>query len=223
MDNGNALIALGDALSGEVTTVAVEVTPAAGEHLRAWQVDQHVQALHEAGHAVIAAVLHVPVKAIDIKGRAGGFTEFGWRDDTMPSYTTASQARDMIVVSLAGWAIESVVIGQPTTGSDSDLRSATRSALDMIASGMDPGAPFVSFNSFGDHTLRLPTAIADEVGRSVMATLAEARARALDLAEHYRDQTLALARVVAERRRLTDDELLAALRAVGLDPVPQGE
>jgi hypothetical protein len=62
------LLALELALVSSTDTTAVGVTPAAAAHLGAWQVDQHVMALHESGHAIAAALLGLPIRAIDIKG-----------------------------------------------------------------------------------------------------------------------------------------------------------
>lgn len=49
-------------------------------------------------------------------------------------------------------------------------------------------------------------------------TMTTARARAKALVADHRDQIVALARIVYDARRLSDEALTAAFREIGLDP-----
>lgn len=227
MSEEDKLVSLERALISDAQSTTIEVSPAAAEHLGAWQIDQHIMALHEAGHAIAAAVLGLPVKAIDIKGRGHGRTELGLNEDTVPGYMPRSRLCDVTVMALGGWAIEVEVLGQPSTGSGDDLERATGHVIEMASSGMLDSAPFVSPNGFRNlgysGGIELPEFLADEFGRAILAELATARARALDLAAKHRDQVIALARIVVARRRLTDNELSEAIRSAGVEPAPTGQ
>ncbi len=74
---------------------------------------------HEAGHAVIAARLGLPVLSIDIRGGSDGLD--GW---CKVNYSRARPAA-WVTVLMAGWAAEEVVVGaraesRPHVGSDQD-------------------------------------------------------------------------------------------------------
>ena len=60
--------------------------------------------------------------------------------------------------------------------------------------------------------------MADALLSSMVETMMTARARAKTLVAEHRDQIVALARIVYDARRLSDDALLAAFREIGLDP-----
>ena len=68
--------------------VTVEITEAGANHVAAWDIDQRVRAIHEAGGAVMAAALGMPVKAVDISGRHGGYRDPGLADDSLPDTTS---------------------------------------------------------------------------------------------------------------------------------------
>lgn len=68
--------------------VTVEITEAGANHIAAWDIDQRVRAIHEAGDAVMAAALGMPVKAVDISGRHGGYRDPGLADDSLPDTTS---------------------------------------------------------------------------------------------------------------------------------------
>lgn len=223
-NNHYGLVTLAQALALEVPTQTIEVTAAAASQLGAWQVDQHVMALHESGHAIVGTALGLPIKSVDIKGRGHGQTENAANDDWLPDYMSASRMRAMMVMGLAGWAAEREVIGEASNGSSSDLRKATAVALEMIESGLLESAPFISHSAFSFRgSLGVPAFIQDEFGRALMLELNEAKAKAIDLAAEHHDRILAFARIVAVRRRLTDAELLEAIRSTGIEPVPLGD
>ena len=96
--------------------------------------EKEISAYHEAGHALVAAILpHVdPVHKISIvaRGRAAGYTL------KIPSEDRHLYSRpnflDELAVSLGGYASEKVVFGELTTGSSDDIRRATLIARDLV-------------------------------------------------------------------------------------------
>lgn len=201
----------------------IEITQSAADHVAAWTTDQRLAALHEAGHVVLGTVLGFAVKEVDIKGRSAARTEFADGDDTVPTILPASRSLDRIVVDLGGLAAEIVILGQGAVGGDADLTSATRRGLSRIANGLDPRAPFVSFEAFQRFdAFPLPADLADAMAAAVVETLAECRARSLVLAAEHRESILAFARMLVEERRLSDRALEDALAGIGLAPVDPG-
>lgn len=194
--------------------VAVEISRAGAQHLVAWDTDQRVRALHEAGHTVVGSVLGIPIKTADIRGHRGGYTESGADDDDQPQAQTGSQMLDRIVMHLAGQSAEKLLIGQGTNGARDDLERATSIALDLIHCGLDPRAPFINVGALP--TNRPPNAIFDAMGDALLATLKECRERADALAAEHRDSIIHFAQVLHDARRLTDHALIDTLREAGL-------
>ncbi|MCX8012710.1 MAG: AAA family ATPase [Rectinema sp.] len=91
-------------------------------------------AMHEAGHAVVHAVLHhggdLPAKvSIVPRGQSLGMTV------TMPVerwLLTASMIRDRICILLAGRACERLLLGDVSSGSKDDIRQAVHLAKSLV-------------------------------------------------------------------------------------------
>jgi ATP-dependent Zn protease len=204
-----------EVVTEHTTLVAVSIPEAAVRHLAAWDTDQRVRALHEAGHVVVGHVLGIPIKGADIRGHYRGFTETGDGDDDQPQTQTASRMLDQIVVRLAGQAAEKMLIGEGTDNSRWDLEQATSIALERINCGLDPRAPFMSIDALPGS--RPPEAIWNAVGETVVSVLAESRTRADALAAEHREAIVSFAQQLHDARRLTDGALEEALRNAGFD------
>lgn len=93
-----------------------------------------VTAYHEGGHALVAHELPNtdPVRKISIisRGQAAGYTL------KLPTEDRAMRRRaeflDDIAVALGGFVAEKMVFGDMTTGASNDLRTATRSARNLV-------------------------------------------------------------------------------------------
>lgn len=196
--------------------ITVALTQPAVKVLMAWDGDQQIKALHESGHTVVAALLGVTAKTIDIKNKFGGCSILDSDDDERPSIVRASAHLDKIVIVLAGREAEILVLGEPTSGNSSDISDATRFAKQYFGGGMDPHALGGGIDT--DYFSTVPTALGEALLSSMIETLTTARGRARELVTGHRDQIVALARIVYDARRLSDDALAAALREIGLDP-----
>jgi hypothetical protein len=77
--------------------VAMNVRPAARNHLLAWDAAQRLVAIHEAGHACAAAALGIPVKVIDITNRHGGSAQIGspFDDTALPDLAAFDGTMDL--------------------------------------------------------------------------------------------------------------------------------
>jgi cell division protease FtsH len=95
--------------------------------------DRRRTAYHEAGHALVAALLpdSHPVHKVTIipRGRALGITHFLPGDHTNYS---KQQFESQITMAMGGRAAEEVIFDEVNTGASNDLKQATRIARSMI-------------------------------------------------------------------------------------------
>jgi ATP-dependent Zn protease len=196
--------------------VPVSITPAAVQVLLGWQSDQFVKAVHESGHSVVAVTLAVKVKTIDIKNKFSGCSILDSEDDEQPSIVSASAYLDRLVIVLAAREAEILILGEATNGNASDISNATQYAKTYFEAGMDPNA--IAGGIDLDYFHPTPPALGEALLSSMIESLTTARERARVLVAEHRDQIVALARIVYDARRLSDDALTAAFREIGLDP-----
>ncbi|MGH9224811.1 MAG: ATP-dependent zinc metalloprotease FtsH [Acidimicrobiales bacterium] len=102
--------------------------------------DKQRIAVHEAGHAVVAAALgkasSVEKVSIISRGRGIGHLALLATEAMLP---TRQDMEGQIAIAMAGGAAEEWVLGQLSTGSEADLERATTTARDMAGRyGMSP-------------------------------------------------------------------------------------
>ncbi|MEP7378163.1 MAG: hypothetical protein ABI725_01220 [Chloroflexota bacterium] len=223
MNDSRGIVPIGD-LAGSVTInqplVSVDVTPHEARVLAAHQHESALKGIHEAGHTVIGAMLGVRIKTADIGLRHSGETTLGLGDETEVAFSSVSQMDDRIVITLAGLEAERHFLGELMDGGNSDFQYATTLCLDMAAAGMEPDIS-VSFRAFGGYgSPPHPQWLVDGVAQAADKRMKAARERAAELVDRHADKILAFARllVAAPERRLSDDDLAQALRAVGIVP-----
>ena len=92
-------------------------------------------AYHESGHVVVAAasgrIDEIHRVSILAAGRNAGMTSM--RSDDESALLTRSQLHSRLMIHLGGLASEELVFGEPSTGSEQDLRQATDLARDIVA------------------------------------------------------------------------------------------
>lgn len=92
-------------------------------------------AVHEAGHAVVARVLGQRIANVTILARHGR-TDLEELRPMRHAYTDALVAR-VTTVCLAGLAAETIVFGDAAVGCETDVGSATATALSRLDAGLD--------------------------------------------------------------------------------------
>ena len=96
--------------------------------------ERRLVSVHEAGHAVVAALLPGadPVHTVTIvpRGRAGGFTMQLPLEEK--NYMTKDQMITELMVLLGGRAAERIVLKDITTGASNDLERVSKIAKDMV-------------------------------------------------------------------------------------------
>lgn len=110
-----------------------------GERKRFSEQDLRRTAIHEAGHAVVAAALGAMPSYVTIVSRSNYSGYITYSEEGKTTYTLR-EMQDKICIAMAGRASEMLEFGKDgiTSGAGSDLRTATRTARQMICSyGMD--------------------------------------------------------------------------------------
>ncbi len=198
--------------------------------------EKHSVAVHEAGHALVAAYSPKadPVAKITIlpAGQALGVTEqlpFVERHLYGEDYLN-----DMLAVRLGGRAAELVELGQGSTGAANDLASATELAIKMVrefglskelgpvgypqggSAFLGSGGPALSSRPYAEETQA-------KIDAQVAALLSQAERRAVGLLTQHREQLEQLAELLMANETLDGS---AVYRIAGVpQPVsaPEGE
>ena len=193
-------------------------------------------AVHEAGHAVVAAVrpLADPVRKVTIipRARSLGVTE------TLPErdvyIISKDYALDRLAVMMGGRAAERVVLETSTSGAEQDLKEATKLARKMVLDwGMGEGLGPVAYGD-GDEQVFLgqelgrsrshSEATAREVDQAVRQLLEGAHEKALAVVEENRGWLDRVAAALVEKEELTGAEVLElAERTTGCADREQSE
>jgi cell division protease FtsH len=193
--------------------------------------EKHAVAVHEAGHAVVAALSeHAdPVEKVTIlpAGRALGVTE-QLPEDERHLYPE-SYLLDSLAVSLGGRAAELIVLGEVSTGAANDLARATQLATRMVREfGMSDrlgpvgfsdespqylGTQQVSSRPYAEATQRV---IDEEVGRF----LHEADERATSLLLGHRGALDRVSALLLERETIDGKDVVNAVGGVGTPEPP---
>lgn len=171
----------------------------------------HRTALHEAGHAIVAARLGLPVHNIIIEpGR--GLTELSPRH---PGATPSDhEASARITVAMAGAAAEQILTSDALLGAADDHERASEWALARLRSGAAGGVGASALSRFSHSP-----AAADAVYASVNRQLRDGHRRAERLVRANADSIRALAQLLSNERQLSGtllSEALCAPRRSGL-------
>jgi cell division protease FtsH len=184
--------------------------------------EKHAVAVHEAGHAVVAALSeHAdPVAKVTIlsRGSALGVTE------QLPVFERhlypVSHLTDSLAVRLGGRAAEIIVLAEPSTGASSDLVGATELATHMVREwGFSAKVGPISYGPEGPSRDN-PFAgrpYAEETQRSideeVARLLREAEDRATSLLRGHRETLDRVIGLLLERETIDGTDLAAIVGA----------
>jgi cell division protease FtsH len=189
--------------------------------------ERNVVAHHEAGHALVAALVpHAdPVHKITIIPRsmgALGFTmQLPLEDKTLQS---KPELEDRLAVLLGGRAAEELIFGQITTGAHNDIERATQIARHMVyelgmsdklgpVSYLAPGGSryLMANDGFGGRGIPVSEATAELLDAEVTSFVRNAHERAGELLKRHREGLERLAVRLRERETLEGDDLKTAL------------
>lgn len=180
--------------------------------------DKRNTAFHEAGHALVAALIPEadPIHKVTIipRGLALGLTQQLPLSDR---YTyTSDYLEAQLAVLMAGRATEEMILGKITTGAANDLEKATEIARKMVCqwgmSDLGPlsfgerddliflGRELAAHKNFSEHTAEL-------IDAEVKKIISRCYERARDLIEKNRDKLLRIAEALLEKEILSSDEI----------------
>ncbi|MGB9906960.1 MAG: ATP-dependent zinc metalloprotease FtsH [Candidatus Saccharicenans sp.] len=180
--------------------------------------DKRNTAFHEAGHALVAALIPEadPIHKVTIipRGLALGLTQQLPLSDR---YTyTKDYLEAQLAVLMAGRVTEEMILGKITTGAANDLEKATEIARKMVCqwgmSELGPlsfgerddliflGRELATHKNFSEHTAEL-------IDAEVKKIINRCYQRARDLIEKNRDRLLRIAEALLEKEILSSDEI----------------
>ncbi len=152
-------------------------------------------AFHEAGHAVAARALGLPVG--DLVLRSPGHGGNGYMGFRMPSVATRGTIENVLAVLMAGRAAEIVSFDSPSAGAAADLALASKYARDM----------YLRWGLCGALTVHDAAGAGPVVSQRIERALRSASSTALELLIARRRDLTRLAQALLERRSLTCREI----------------
>jgi len=195
--------------------------------------DKKTTAFHEAGHALVAALLPEadPIHKVTIipRGLALGVTQQLPLSDR---YTyTKDYLEAQLAVLLAGRITEELILGKITTGAANDLEKATEIARKMVCqwgmSDLGPlsfgerddliflGRELAAHKNFSEHTAQL-------IDAEVKKIIERCYNRARNLIETNRDKLVKIAEALLEKEILSSDEINALINGQKLEKKETG-
>jgi cell division protease FtsH len=181
--------------------------------------EKQLVAYHEAGHALLAALLPGadPLQKVSIipHGRALGATEQLPIEDrhTLSHHYLLNR----LAVMLGGRVAEQLIFGEVTTGSGDDLKQATQLARRMVCQwGMSERLGPVSFRLGEEHVflgreMTEPKDFSEHTGRlideEIQVIIRDMERKADDILTQHRDQLNALAAALLEYETLEAEEV----------------
>lgn len=181
--------------------------------------EKAMTACHEAGHALPYYYLKnaSPLHKVTIipRGRALGLTMGLPKED---SYShTKSWLKDQLIIMFGGYAAESIVYGDTTTGTQNDIQRATGIARRMVCEwGMSEDVGAVSFGQ-EDEPIFMGKEIArrkgysedsaQKIDQAVKNILDEARESAMNILKKNRAKLDKLTKTLIEKETLSDSEI----------------
>ena len=195
--------------------------------------DKKTTAFHEAGHALVAALLPEadPIHKVTIipRGLALGVTQQLPLSDR---YTyTKDYLEAQLAVLLAGRITEELILGKITTGAANDLEKATEIARKMVCqwgmSDLGPlsfgerddliflGRELAAHKNFSEYTAQL-------IDAEVKKIIERCYNRARNLIETNRDKLVKIAEALLEKEILSSDEINALINGQKLEKKETG-
>ncbi|HEY4333990.1 MAG TPA: AAA family ATPase [Ilumatobacteraceae bacterium] len=166
-------------------------------------------AIHEAGHALTAALFGREIRIASILRRGSALGIVSHADIDEKYLRTPSEAADLITIALAGRAAEIQELDEASSGVSSDLAAATTVAAQLVGQ-LGVGGSLISLEAAavpGAGNL-VAKVLSDESSRAKVDKILDTAAdRAACMVLEYRDALLSIARALLERDELNGDEV----------------
>ena len=191
--------------------------------------DKRLVAVHEAGHAIVGELLDgcddVHLVTIMPRGSSGGHTLL--LPEKESDFTTRTQLMDFVAMALGGYAAESVVLGEMSTGASSDLQRATDICRRMVMQygmsdelgpiylGGDHDEVFLA-RDYGQQSRMFSESVASRIDAEVQQKMTGAFERAKQLLADNRDKLDGLTALLIERETIDRKEFEAFMKGEAL-------
>jgi len=191
--------------------------------------DKRLVAVHEAGHAIVGELLEgcddVHLVTIMPRGSSGGHTLL--LPEKESDFTTRTQLLDFVAMALGGYAAESVVLGEMSTGASSDLQRATDICRRMVMQygmsdelgpiylGGDHDEVFLA-RDYGQQSRMFSENVAARIDNEVQQKMGGAFARAKQILTENRDKLDGLTQLLIERETIDRKEFEAFMKGEAL-------
>ena len=193
--------------------------------------DKRLVACHEAGRAIVGELLDgcddVHLVTIMPRGGSGGHTLL--LPDKESDFTTRAQLLDFVAMALGGYAAETLVMGQMSTGASSDLQRATDICRRMVTQygmsddmgpiylGGDHDEVFLA-RDYGQQSRTYSEDVAARIDAEVQRKMNDALARAMAILTEHRAQLDGLSDLLVEKETIDRAEFVAFLKG---EPCPK--
>ena len=193
------------------------------------QEDKRLVAIHEAGHAIVGELLEgcddVHLVTIMPRGSSGGHTLL--LPEKESDFTTRTQLLDFVAMALGGYAAESVVLGEMSTGASSDLQRATDICRRMVMQygmsdelgpiylGGDHDEVFLA-RDYGQQSRMFSESVASRIDAEVQSKMSSAFERATKLLTDNRDKLDGLTQLLMDRETIDRKEFEAFMKGEAL-------
>jgi ATP-dependent Zn protease len=208
--HGRTAMTLADIIEAQMTT-DVGTSHPVGYHPD----ERRRVAIHEAGHALVAALAGREVRLVSIlrRGSALGIVAHG--DAEERHLRTPSEGIELIAIAMAGRAAEIQEFGEASSGIASDLATATTMAAQLVGQ-LGAADTLLSLDAAqlpGGGNL-VAKVFADDTSRSKAETiLSNAADRAACMILEHRDALIALADALCTNDELTGDDVSTIVTA----------
>jgi len=181
-----------------------------------------ITAYHEAGHAIVASALKNtdPVRKISIlsRGLAAGYTLQVPKEDK--SFIAQSEFIDNLVVLFGGYAAETIIFNESSTGSSNDLERASLMSREYITKyGMSELGP-ISFHE--DEDIFLGKSFSSRrvcsedfaylIDKLIVKMTSEALEKAKNILNTNKDLLEKLANILLEKEVIEQEEIELILK-----------
>ena len=200
VNNGNKLIS-NEAIDESIARVLVGLKK---KNSAITEADKRLTAIHEAGHAIVSAVVRPDVKNFGIsivpRGNAGGYNFF---DESNKTYQRKKDLIEELQVLYGGRIAEDLILNDISTGASNDLEKATKIAHRMLTRFAMNGSLLTKISGEGDFNAKLDSIKMDELEK----VCKEAYDNAYAVVKEHRQQLLELADLLMEKEYLSQEDV----------------
>lgn len=166
--------------------------------------DRYLTAVHEAGHAIVSAVVRPDVKNFGIsivpRGSAGGYNFF---DEANEKYHRKADLEKQLQVLYGGRIAEESILGDISTGASNDLERASKIAKQMVTKFAMTENLLTSISEDNDFNSKLDSLKFDEIEEICKKAYEDATS----VIKNYRFTLLSLANLLMEEEYLPQEEV----------------